>query len=173
MKSKTIIKGKFANKYTIFSDGSIYSERSKKFLRHDVQPTSVGNRRVAYHRVNLFANGHSKHFAVHRLVAMAFVENDDPKFKVQVDHIDGNRDNNDYTNLEWVTPEENMRRCIKDKKHVRGVDHYRSKYTVEQIRMVKQHHVAGISRKESSKMTGVTMSTIKDIRMGKSWKDIN
>lgn len=46
----------------------------------------------------------------YRLVAKAFIFNDDPKHKIEVDHLDGDRTNDHYTNLEWVTPEENKRR---------------------------------------------------------------
>ena len=52
----------------------------------------------------------SLYLSVHRLVAKYYCKNDDPAHKTQVDHIDGNRENNDYRNLEWVTPEENLRR---------------------------------------------------------------
>ena len=44
---------------------------------------------------------------VHRFVAKAFCENDDPTNKTFVDHIDGNKKNNVATNLRWVTPHEN------------------------------------------------------------------
>ena len=47
----------------------------------------------------------SKH--VHRLVAEAFLEKPDDSQKNWVDHIDGNRSNNDVSNLRWVTPSEN------------------------------------------------------------------
>lgn len=46
---------------------------------------------------------------VHRLVAMAFVYNDDPKRKVEVNHKDFDRTNANADNLEWVTHKENVR----------------------------------------------------------------
>ena len=44
---------------------------------------------------------------VHRLVCMAFKENDDPINKTQVNHIDGNKHNNKIENLEWIKPADN------------------------------------------------------------------
>lgn len=42
---------------------------------------------------------------VHRLVAKEFIPN--PKNVEEVNHKDGNKQNNHATNLEWVTPKEN------------------------------------------------------------------
>lgn len=58
-----------------------------------------------YFSVKLYLNGASKSYPVHRLVAFAFLE--EIEGKTQIDHIDGNNQNNESTNLRWVTAKEN------------------------------------------------------------------
>lgn len=58
-----------------------------------------------YLGVGLRKNGVKKRYYIHRLVASAFIEN--PENKAEVNHIDGNRLNNNLSNLEWVTRSEN------------------------------------------------------------------
>jgi hypothetical protein len=48
-----------------------------------------------------------KPFRINRLVACAFIPNDDPKTNIIVNHIDENKLNNHYKNLEWVTQKQN------------------------------------------------------------------
>lgn len=62
--------------------------------------------RYGYMKVVLLKNGKPHYLTVHRLVAMAFVPN--PRNLNTVDHIDGNRENNNASNLRWVTPTENL-----------------------------------------------------------------
>jgi hypothetical protein len=58
-----------------------------------------------YLKVRLFKNGKSVTREVQRFVAEAFIPN--PEHKEQVNHIDGNKHNNNVSNLEWTTPREN------------------------------------------------------------------
>lgn len=60
-----------------------------------------------YNTVVLCKNSEKRNKSIHILVAQAFIRN--PKNKSQVNHIDGNKQNNHAENLEWVTPSENIR----------------------------------------------------------------
>ena len=76
---------------------------NKKWNCRIMKPTYVGKH---YQMVRLCKDGKTKNMKVHRLVAEAFVSN--PDNKPQVNHIDGNKDNNCASNLEWVTNSENQ-----------------------------------------------------------------
>lgn len=57
-------------------------------------------------------NGKKTNFYIHRLVAIKFIDN--PFNKKTVNHIDGDKSNNHYSNLEWLTPKENTTHAIKN-----------------------------------------------------------
>lgn len=64
-----------------------------------------------YYRIGLrLDNGVIKYRFVHRLVALTFI--DKIKGKPYVNHIDGNKLNNNVDNLEWCTPKENVHHAI-------------------------------------------------------------
>lgn len=90
--------------YYISSDGRVFSERYYKELKQE--ETNKG-----YLRVHLFNDGIDLRESVHRLVAKCFVAN--PENKPQVNHIDGNKHNNDRSNLEWCTVSENVKHSYK------------------------------------------------------------
>ena len=90
--------------YSISNFGNVYSSKRTRILK----PT---NTTKGYIQVHLSKNGKVKNAPIHRLVAKAFIENVDNK--PQVNHIDGNKKNNNVTNLEWCTNLENQRHARK------------------------------------------------------------
>ena len=66
------------------------------------------NKRVNVYEIHLKKNNKRKCFKIHRLVAEAFIENDDPINKTTVNHIDGDRSNNRVDNLEWLSYSDNL-----------------------------------------------------------------
>ena len=85
--------------YRVDRSGNVYNSK-QQILKPDV--SSKG-----YLRVSL-SNATIKHkrFLVHRLVAQAFIPN--PEKLAQVNHIDGDKANNNAENLEWCTPLANL-----------------------------------------------------------------
>lgn len=93
-----VLNSNFFN-YYVYPDGKVYSLTTKKYIKQH----NDGN---GYLIVKLRNNGVSKNYKVHRLVANVYIENKNNY--PQVNHIDGNKLNNNYTNLEWVTRSKNL-----------------------------------------------------------------
>jgi len=91
--------------YSVNEYGDIYSHKSKIILK--VSYTFDG-----YKKLLLYKNGVRKTFRINRLVAEAFIPN--LENKPQVNHKDGNKNNNHVSNLEWVTNQENVIHAYKN-----------------------------------------------------------
>lgn len=92
--------------YSISDHGRIYSDVSKKILSPGIDDTG-------YRRFSTRYKGKPVKFYVHRWVAWAFVYNWEPYSRLFVNHKDGNKLNNHYTNLEWVTLSENSLHAVR------------------------------------------------------------
>lgn len=127
-----------------------------------------------YRKVSLQVAGKQRSATVHRLVALHFVSN--PHNYPVIDHLDGNKQNNHATNLEWVTVQENTQRAynmglIKPKC---GEEHGESIYTTEQIiRVCELICGDNLLYKDISKITGVSEGMINRIRNRKAWIHIS
>ena len=96
--------------YQVSNYGNVKSlarqrRNSKGLYMQKEKLLSLTNTSTGYKKVELVKNGKKKSYKVHRLVAMAFIDN--PENKPEVNHIDGNKINNHVDNLEWVTSSEN------------------------------------------------------------------
>lgn len=59
-----------------------------------------------YYFVNLFKNNIQKKIYIHRLVGKEFIPN--PENKPEINHLNADKSNNQVSNLEWVTPKQNI-----------------------------------------------------------------
>lgn len=88
--------------YWINRKGWVYSSKRGIFLKWFVNIKF-------YPRVALYSDGQRGQFFVHRLVAIVWVENPDPKNKIEVNHNDWNVSNPHALNLSWMTSSENKK----------------------------------------------------------------
>jgi len=91
------IKG-YENLYKINRKGEIYSCRCKKIMT-----PMINNCNYLY--VSLRKEGKRSKGYIHRLLALQYIENNDNK--LEIDHIDRNKHNNNLSNLRWVSRIEN------------------------------------------------------------------
>lgn len=92
------------------SKDRLISSRGGKFVKPGRVMKLHVNRTGYYYVLLTDGNKKAKNIKVHRLVAMNFIDN--PLSKPFVNHIDGDKLNNTITNLEWVTPKENIEHAI-------------------------------------------------------------
>lgn len=126
--------------------------------------------RYGYVKRVLSKDGKNNYFTEHRLVAIAFIDNQDDKSTVN--HINGIKTDNKVENLEWNTILENHQHAIDTGLSTqRGITHHKCKLTEEQVLEIRK---IGFSqtRMSLSKKYGVSRTNILGIIRGKFWKHI-
>lgn len=118
-----------------------------------------------YLRCGLSKNGIVKSRLIHRLVAIHFVDN--PENKPFVNHIDGNKQNNNAWNLEWCTQSENLIhnfRVLNYKQHNRLLNDIQVLEIIEYLKNYKRGMVKWLCEKYN-----VPKNTICVIKSGKKY----
>ena len=118
-----------------------------------------------YFRYGLSKNGVVKSHLIHRLVAIHFIDNKENK--PYINHIDGNKKNNNVFNLEWVTQSENLIhnfRVLNYKQHNRLLDDNQVIEILEYLKEYKRGMVIGLAKKYN-----VPRNTICVIKSGKKY----
>jgi hypothetical protein len=123
-----------------------------------------GNCRSKYPMISLRLHKGCKHLYIHRLIALHFIPN--PKFKPEVNHIDGNKRNYHYTNLEWVTHSENIRHGHKIGISKVSENISMSILTNEQVEYIRDRYKNGIPINEISKTLGIKTNKLRLILKG-------
>lgn len=140
--------------YEITKDGKIirkYNNKERKLVKN-----SKGYLRVLIGKRMYF---------VHRLVAQKYVPN--PLNKPQVNHIDGNKLNNNYLNLEWVTNLENRQHAVKNHLHLCGEKCKNSKLTQKDVDFIRNN--SNISNTILARKFNVARNTINDVKKFRTW----
>lgn len=167
----------FDYEYIVRRDGIIISHARynnknmvmKQHLSHD-----------GYKNIGLILNGKTTEHRVHRIVASAFVPN--PENKPYINHKDGNRENNNYDNLEWCTQKENANHSINvlhkwsssknQKRAAQQIGIKRRKLSMEDAREIRRlYENGGISCIKLGKMFGLSKPCILRIIHYKSYKE--
>ncbi|MCT4088838.1 HNH endonuclease [Elizabethkingia anophelis] len=137
--------------YQVYESGDVYNSKCKKlkpYLDKD-----------GYMRLSLSIGGKVEKWLVHRLIAKLFIPN--PKFKPEVNHIDGVKSNNCVKNLEWCDRSSNM-------------IHFRDKMRKYKLNIESATEIfkSNLSLAELSEKYNISRQTICDIKAGRIWKDI-
>ena len=158
-----------ADKYLIaMDDGTIFRRIADKvgslykMVKYQVHKKSG---RVYF---NMTRGGITKSVLVNRVIALAFLPN--PLNLPQVNHIDGNKENNALANLEWATRRDNEKHAhANGLKTGRGSSNANVKLTAVQVLEIRSSDQDFVALAEKY---GVSRSAIHNVRTRKTWKHV-
>lgn len=118
-----------------------------------------------------------KDFYIHRLVAICYLEN--PCGYPEINHKDGNKQNNSVDNLEWCNRSFNNRHAFRTglRKYealseiAKRPKHRSRKFTPEMVMKIRELLALGHSDREIAKAVHGSRGTIYQIRTGKTYRE--
>jgi hypothetical protein len=128
------------------------------------------NNRTGYKFYQLYKDKKMHNLTIHRLVAIAFIDN--PNGFDCVNHKDGNKHNNVIENLEWCTNEYNHEHATKTGLKPRGSRIGTSKLNEACVKAIKNMLSNKYSQSEIARIFEVSRATIILIGQGKTWNTL-
>lgn len=124
-----------------------------------------------YTRIHTFRNGKRISFAVHRIVWEA-ANGPIPK-GLEVNHINGRKDDNRLVNLELVTHAENIQHAFRTGLQSNaGERHPSAKLTEADVRRIRQMRAQGMSLSAIAAHFPVNLRSIHNVVLGKTWAEV-
>lgn len=152
-------------KYEVSDLGEIRAIKTKRIRKQSI------NTRTGYNKVSTWIDDKTCTLVVHREVASLFVPN--PLNKSEVNHIDGNKQNNQASNLEWVTPQENMIHAyatgLIPSSKTSLTTHSRRKLTLATANNLRSDFIAGMSKDAIKSKYGISISSINKCLKGDTY----
>jgi hypothetical protein len=134
------------------------ADRWQTFPEKELAQRRIG---AGYLAVGVKEGGRKRTLYVHRLVADAFLGR--PGDGNEVNHIDGNKQNNAVENLEWTTHSANLQHAYRARLH-KG-----SSLEPADVRHIRRRLADGAKADQLAALYGVTKSAISHIKYGRSW----
>lgn len=161
------------SKYEVSNKGRIRSFYKNRFMKPLILiPIKNG---CNYYFVNLYFKGIRKTPTIHRLVIESFVGLPPVKDFV-CNHKDGNKLNNNLSNLEWISRSDDANHAyrlgLRPARDTRGEKSSNAKLKNNEVRKIKQLLNQGILHKEIAEIFKVTRANISQISRGFSWTNI-
>lgn len=107
---------------------------------------------------------------IHVLVATYFIDKPYSEVKLFVNHKDGNKLNNHWTNFEWLTPGDNVRHAVRiGVFDTKGEKHYNAKLNRVKVIEMRSMRKAGMTYQFIADMFGVERRQASDVIRGVNW----
>ncbi len=155
------------HKYGITDDGHVFNLERGNELKPFTNPKG-------YMLVRL---GKRDTYQVHRLVAKAFVHNSNVDTFNQVNHIDGDKANNNFMNLEWTNNSGNQIHAHATglQPVIRGEDKVQAKLTGHQVGMFCELLEQGLGTCAAARQLGIyeLRHTLRQVKDRKNWKHVS
>ncbi len=155
------------NAYMVSSDGRVMNIRKARGTRQGkmLRPTLTHG----YLALRLRVGGKYANAYVHRLVLQSFTV----KHHIQVNHLNGDKQDNRLANLQWCSAAENLMHATRVLGHRRGSKHWRAHLTEFDIPIIRQRLAAGEKHLAIASDYGVTRSSISQIFAGTTWRHVD